>query len=316
MASLESICPPLDRRGKHSSHLKISDAIKKQIDEHIRSFSVMKSHYSRSHHNKHRKYLSPLLSVADMHELYLQKYEAAGTNIVSYGYYLKYFNFNLSFGYPKSDACCTCDGLQIQLEAADDTQKVGIMAQKEDYLRRAKNFYSSLCSNTNMTKTNVHIATVTFDFQQNLPLPHIPVGEVFYTHQLWLYVFGVHNCGTKQGLMYCWPEFTANIGSDEVVSCLDRYLSSLPEDVTTLYLYSDRCPGQNKNLTAVHYLFALVQLGKFHHIQHHFPVRGHLFLPNDRDFGCTELKKKKTEQINGTIPCKVLERETHSRLFL
>ena len=72
VASLESICPSLDQRGKHLSHLKISDAIKKQIDEHIRSFSVMKSHYSRSHHNKRRKYLSPLLSVADMHELYLQ----------------------------------------------------------------------------------------------------------------------------------------------------------------------------------------------------------------------------------------------------
>ena len=91
---MESICPPLDQRGKHSSHLKISDAIKKQINEQIRSFSVMKSHYSRSHHNKRRKNLSPLLSVADMHELYLQKYEAVGTNIVSYGYYLKYFNEN------------------------------------------------------------------------------------------------------------------------------------------------------------------------------------------------------------------------------
>ena len=137
---------------------------------------------------------------------------------------------------------------------------------------RAENFYSSLRSNTNMYKTNAHIATVTFDFQQNLPQPHIPVGEVFYTHQLWFYVFGVHNCGTNQGIMYCWPAFTANKGSDEVVSCLDRYLSSLPEDVTTLYFYSDGCPGQNKNLNVVHYLFALVQLGKFHHLQHHFPI--------------------------------------------
>ena len=155
----------------------------------------MKSHYSRSHHNKRHKHLSPLLSVAYMHELYLQKYEAAGTNIVSYGYYLKYFNenFNLSFGYPKSDTCCTCDGIQIQLEAADDTQKVGIIAQKEDHLWRVKNVYSSLRSNTNVAKTNAHIAIVTFDFQQNLPLPHVPVGEVFYMHQLWLYVFGVHN---------------------------------------------------------------------------------------------------------------------------
>ena len=135
-----------------------------------------------------------------------------------------------------------------------------------------------------------------FDFQQNLPQPHIPVGEVFYTHQLWFYIFGVHNCGTNQGIMYCWPEFTANKGSDEVVSCLDKYLSSLSEDVTTLYLYSDGCPGQNKNLNVIHYLF-LVRLWKFHHIQHHFPVCGHLFLPNDRDFGRTELKKKKTEHV-------------------
>jgi hypothetical protein len=67
--------------------------------------------------------------------------------------------------------------------------------------------------------------------------------------------------------------------------------------VSTVYLYSDGCPGQNKNIDVVRYLFTLVRLGRFEHIQHHFPVRGHSFLPNDRDFGHTETKKKKVERV-------------------
>ena len=71
---------------------------------------------------------------------------------------------------------------------------------------------------THLAKLNAHIATVTFDFQQNLPLPHIPVGDVFYMRQLWLYVFGVHECGSNRAVTYSWPEFIAGKGSNEVVS--------------------------------------------------------------------------------------------------
>ena len=45
VAMLELRCPPLDRRGRYSGQHKISDTIKK-IEHHIRSFPVMKSHYS------------------------------------------------------------------------------------------------------------------------------------------------------------------------------------------------------------------------------------------------------------------------------
>ena len=45
------------------------------------------------------------------------------------------------------------------------------------------------------------------------------------------------------------------------------------------------------------YLFSLVSLGKFHHIRYTFPVRGHSFLPNDRDFGRTEVSKRKNERV-------------------
>ena len=103
--------------------------------------------------------------------------------------------------------------------------------------------------------------------------------------QLWLYVFGIHNCGTNNVLMCCWPETVAKRGSDEVISCLNRVLSQLPPSVTTLLLYSDGCGGQNKNSNVMHFLFSLVAQHKFSHIRHTFPVTGHSFLPNDRDFG-------------------------------
>ena len=110
-------------------------------------------------------------------------------------------------------------------------------------------------------------------------------------------MFGIHDCGENYAVMNCWPEFVSQKGSNEVISCLEVYLSKLPERVTTLYLYSDGCPGQNKNIYLVHYLFTLVKLGEFQHIQHHFPVRGHSFLPNDRDFGRTEMQKRKAERV-------------------
>ena len=300
-ATLEETSAPADKRGKHLNRpQKMTDEIKHQVDTHIRSFPTMKSHYSRKKHSRHRKYLSPQLSVTQMHELYVQKYEPnAKKPLVTYSFYWKYFNenFNITFGYPRSDTCGMCDQLEVQLDAASAPLQVGIRKQKEDHLRRAEAFYGSLRSNTVLSKQNSHISTITFDFQQNLPLPSVPVGDVFYMQQLWIYVFGVHNCGTNEVRMYCWPETIAHRGSDEVISCLLHYLHSLPGEVTTLNLFSDGCPGQNKNLNVMHFLFSLVRLGRFEHIRHFFPVRGHSFLPNDRDFGCTERKKRKVERV-------------------
>ena len=292
---------PRDQQGKHANRpQKLPDNIRLQIDTHIRAFPTMKSHYSRGKQSRRRRYLSPQLNVSLMYELYVEKFEPGVEKpLVSYKLYLRHFNenFNISFGYPRSDTCSTCDQLQVQLDAASDSIKNLISQQKEDHLRKAESFYGSLRVDTCLAKQDKHIATITFDFQQNFPLPSVPVGEIFYMHQLWLYAFGVHNCGNGDVRMYCWPETVSGRGSDEVVSCLLHYLTSLPEQVTTLYLYSDGCGGQNKNANVMYFLFSLVRLGRFQHIRHYFPVRGHSFLPNDRDFGCTEMKKRKVERV-------------------
>ena len=153
-------------------------------------------------------------------------------------------NFNISFSYPKTDTCSTSDEIQLRVEY--DATKALIVQQRDIHLCKAEWFYNSLRSDTRFAKESDHFACITFDFEQNFPLPSIPVGEVFYMHQLWLYLFGIRNCGSNDVCMYCWPETIAGRRSDEVVSCLPHYLNSLPESITTLSLYSDGCGGKTK----------------------------------------------------------------------
>ena len=57
-ATLSSVHAPVDMCGKHRNRPRmISGAVKKQIDEHIRSLPAMKTHYSRGKNSYQRKYL-------------------------------------------------------------------------------------------------------------------------------------------------------------------------------------------------------------------------------------------------------------------
>ena len=117
--------------------------------------------------------------------------------------------------------------MKLQSDFPDNSS---VQKQCEHHLCSAENSIPSVAS-TQMAKKNVHLYTITFNFQQNLSLPHLPVGDL---HQLWLYVFGVHRRGNNEVTMFCWPEATAKRGSDEVISCLHATLSQLP---TSLRLY-------------------------------------------------------------------------------
>ena len=107
-----------------------------QIHRHIKSFPTIESLYGKSNSSKGKKYLSSQLSVASMHELYLEMHEpqeyakikedGSGNPQVKYDFYREYFNshFNLSFGAPKTDTCATCDELNVKInDASDSTHK-------------------------------------------------------------------------------------------------------------------------------------------------------------------------------------------------
>ena len=63
--------PSPDRRGRHHSRPKaVSKEAIDEVNRHILSFPSERSHYSRNRHQSTRRYLSPLLSIGRMYDLY------------------------------------------------------------------------------------------------------------------------------------------------------------------------------------------------------------------------------------------------------
>ena len=97
--------PHIDMRGHHEPGNKTAAADTQLVKEHIESFPVYRSHYSRAD-NPNKHYLSPDLSIAQMYILYKGKCTEDGVNPVSDWVYQKIFNeeFNLAFG--RYDTLC------------------------------------------------------------------------------------------------------------------------------------------------------------------------------------------------------------------
>ncbi|KAF2888897.1 hypothetical protein ILUMI_17276 [Ignelater luminosus] len=147
-----------------------------------------------------------------------------------------------------------------------------------------------------LCKSRDDVVGLCVDFMSNLPLP--PVKEIFYFHQLWVHTFGVYNLKTDNSHMYMYHDGIARQSPDEVGSLLRDYIEkNIPGDFKELYLFSDNCGGQNKNHTVLRFLAALTDSGRFDKIHHCLPLRGHSFLPCNRDFSRVKRVIRKADQI-------------------
>lgn len=164
--------------------------------------------------------------------------------------------------------------------------------------RRAKKFYNKIAEITALCEKNPEVGGFTFDYMQNLPLPNIPVQEIFYFRQLWLYLFEIHNLKDNSGYFYSYHEGHAKKGPNEICTFLIDYISNhVSPEVKELHIFSDGCPGQNRNHTVVRFLLTLQATKRFRKIHHYFPIRGHSFLPCDRDFGTLKRLVRKHDRI-------------------
>ncbi|PSN39943.1 hypothetical protein C0J52_23288 [Blattella germanica] len=226
-----------------------------------------------------------------MYELYCVKYP---DSTVKYDYYREYFrqNYAYRFGRPQIDTCSLCEELKAKLKSPhinENAQRVA-RAELEVHFRRSRKFYKSLKEHSSVSQ-NEHIRSIACDFMQNLPLPNIPVQETFYLRQLLVNVYK-----TGRSIVYLYHEEQGKKGANEVSSFLYHYVQHyIPQSINELNLFSDSCPGQNKNHTIVRFCMALTATGRFQTITHRFPERGHSFLPCDRNFGA--FKKKKLARL-------------------
>ncbi|XP_041362797.1 uncharacterized protein LOC121378605 [Gigantopelta aegis] len=274
---------------------------KERIRNHIKSFTCRASHYARRGAPR-RKYLPSDLSVAKMHKMFQKQ----NHDQVTYSLYWSIFvyDFNLAFGHPATDVCSTCLKFRIAIR---DTEQTPDEKQEKILLytlhrRRARQFYNK------MNEVGDSFI-VCFDVMENLVLPKSPVGQAYYSRQLYLYVFGiVHHRGRGESQrkedihLYTWLEHQNAKDSNTIASALHNYLGSVVisdiRQIELLRLFSDSCYGQKKNINVLCMLFALCN-NKYPNltIDYHFPIKGHSFLPADRVFGRIEQEIRKKDTI-------------------
>lgn len=285
--SAGQITPALDKRGKHSNRAnKTMDEVVNAVVDHISSFPADSSHYSRNS-NSNRKYLSPTLSISQMHKLYIEECtakELPKQYFIKYGVYANTFStkFNLSFGQPRSDTCATCDANE-----ADENHKIkyrqAFEQQKVDRQR---------------AKSDGNVVYLSIDLQQVMVLPKLTTSKAFYLRQLAFYNCGIHSIAANGAtpFMMTWTENVAKRGSNEILSCLLDFVHSI-EPKKHLIAWSDSCAGQNKNFNLIAFYQYLILHKYFEVIDHKFPEVGHSYLDSDRDFGRIEKVLKKHETI-------------------
>ena len=233
-------------------------------------------------------------------------YEEQYADDTSYDAYRNVFNgdFNISFGYPRTDTCSKCDEFLAELKLVEKELKKNpedvnllrkrgdLLTQREVHQRKAETFYSRKKNAKARAKTTATMRAVAFDFQKELYCPNKTSNDVYYKRQLSVHSFNIHDLGSDNVHFYAYDETIGKKGSDAVASMLSKYVKEVvPDTVRELDFFCDSCCGQNKNFTIFRFMYFLVHgLNRFDTIRVTFPERGHSYMECDRDFAIVKTK--------------------------
>lgn len=284
-----------DGRGQTTGGKKAFPISKRmEVRSHVSSFPKYVSHYTRNQTDS--KYLNPNLNLAIMYRLYKKKHP----NSVSKSYYKRVFyeDFNLKFKTPKKDTCKKCDIYLAKIKNADEPTKQMLEEWHDNHLKLAELLKQQMKNDFQKAKTDQEVETLSYDLQKTLPLPRLPTNIVYYMRQLNMYNFGIHVGSSGKGIFNVWLENEASRGTQEVGSCLKRYIQEITQPTKNLILWSDSCGGQNRSIKLV--------LMMKHILQHHpsletislrYLQSGHSLLKNDSEFGDFECCLKGNSRI-------------------
>lgn len=210
----------------------------------------------------------------------------------------------MSFHPKKSDTCRTCDKLeaQIQCERTNNSNKEDLIEQKRHHLQLVKSTKEKFAETIkNARDESNDIEVLTFDLQRALETPSITTSEAYYRRQLWCYNLCIYDEKRDKAYMYFWSEATASRGAQKVSSCLIKHFHTfVPRETKKVVLYSDACPGQNRNIKTTSMMKKLLDSwphNQLFAIEQRFFVSGHSYNSCDRCFGLIERQKKWPRQF-------------------
>jgi hypothetical protein len=145
---------------------------------------------------------------------------------------------------------------------------------------------------TSNSQLSVEVSYFNMDLQQALPTPKISCGPAFYKCKVLTYNFNIYDCVSDQGYMFTWDETTANWSSDEIGSCILKFIVMLPKKCKHLVIYRDNYPRQNKNWNICALWLYLGRSNYFEYTEQRFMVAGHTHIPSDCGFVKIEKSSK------------------------
>lgn len=299
--------PPRDKRGENKNHpRKFKPEVSSAIYDHIKAFKGRKSHYSMK--DSKRIYLPEELNINKMFKMFAESHPEMK---VSYESYRRIFNtkFNISFGYPRTDTCSTCDEFLVKIKCLetdvlkrenanekDALQKEikRLTVENELHKRKAEVFYNRKRTAKKSSKVSATEEAICLDFGKNLCVPNITTNDVYFKSQLNVYAFNIHTLSTAQSVFYIYPETVGKKGSDDVCSLLHHFLYNfLDPNVKHLTIFCDSCAGQNKNFTMFRFLHNVVHNQKrLDNVKVVFPIRGHSYMEPDKNMGLVNTAQK------------------------
>jgi len=97
-----------------------------------------------------------------------------------------------------------------------------------------------------------------------------------------------------KAVCYIWNETVAKRGANDISSSLFHYLKSFPSNISHVTMYSDCCPGQNKNsIIMAMCIYFLEHQENIKTIDHKFMVSGHSRMECDSDHARIEKARKR-----------------------
>lgn len=292
----------IERRGQAPSVNKVPDNDKLFVKQFIDRFPRYRSHYNRSMSDRY--YLKPGLNIKKIYREYDKVCVEDNRAVVTEHMFRDIFNtqFNIHFKRPKTDTCKICDDLKARLKNEklsneerrnfEETLKLHHVSVEEKKLK----FQTDLAE---AKDSHGEVEFFTFDLQKTLETPSLSTSVAYYSRQLWTYNLCIYNEVTNRAYMYMWYENVASRGADAIGSCIIKHLQAhIGADAKKVYLYSDSCGGQNRNIKMTLLLKkVLCLLDNVDEITQKFFIPGHSYNSCDRCFALIEKEKKVTSEV-------------------
>lgn len=288
---------------------KYTEVIKQHVSEFIEKLPVLPSHYNRP--KTGRVYLpQEYKSLMNIYRKYLEYCKLNEYLPVSEPIFRQIFNeYNISIHIPKKDKCKTCTDFENNKEnkknedSGKDSDEESEEKRKEQIAKTKKHeahlieknaTYRRFKSHQNINLSNDTITT-SFDLQKVLNTPYGESMLLYYSRKYAVYNLTFYESGTQDVFCYTWGESDGNRGSNEIATCLLKYLADVDRrGVKNLLLYCDSCSGQNKNKTVLTALnLFLKSSNNLQVIQINFLLPGHTYMPVDSVHAVIEREVKR-----------------------